>query len=571
MLKKIFQRNGIHRGLIVVLLGFLFLASAGLFYNFGLATTVNDETPSFVAALKMVGNLTLRPAYQTFYYMPLPAYAMLPFALLSVAALPVFGIATTASAIREFVILDFAYLLPAARLASVLYALATLALFYFIGLRIFRDRRRALIGAYLLGTSLLFFQLAHFGKVWSLQLFLLTYAFWSAIALCDETIPEKRRYIHAALAIAASFGVNVIAAVVYVAFFVAHFLRMKGRSFIEKIFHRPFLMTHILILLLILLLFWLNPYGILNYARHISSALGISLPGDFINAGIAGAYCGKGAFMQYTYYLRTLFGYEPLLFLLAIVGIAGFWRTYRREASIFGAFFVVYFATITALSILGANNCEPRYAAPIVLPLALFASFGVSRFLAGLSWTTQKVALSLFALVMLMVPVLYDVKLLLPSTRLSAREWVVANVPDGAKIITIDEKLDLPEDLATVKNIGERAPAHATVKRSYLATYPGRIVAPAYFVYNPSFGSYGAGQDFEYLIISWWDPDDRVRQLEHITGLGLFDDLERLRRFPGDARDRTISIDLPNNMENPVWRLWSQKQNGPVVDIYRLR
>jgi hypothetical protein len=149
MLQRISRALRANVPLVCILGGFLLLSSTGLFYNFGLATTVNDETPPFVAALKMIADHSLRPAYPTFYYLPVAAYAELPFAVL---ALIHTWFAVGTHAIREFVILDFAQLLPFARLASMCYGALALVVFYNIARRVFIEKRTVLLAVFFFAT-----------------------------------------------------------------------------------------------------------------------------------------------------------------------------------------------------------------------------------------------------------------------------------------------------------------------------------------------------------------------------------------------------------------------------------
>src|SRR3990167_8496366 len=88
--------------LTMIIVGFVLFAGTGLFYDFGLAITVPGEVTPIPAALKMIADHTLRPAYPTFIYLPVAAYAFLPFVLLGVLTLPLFGVSAGVDAIREF-------------------------------------------------------------------------------------------------------------------------------------------------------------------------------------------------------------------------------------------------------------------------------------------------------------------------------------------------------------------------------------------------------------------------------------------------------------------------------------
>lgn len=566
-----------HFVLTAILIGFFLLSSTGLFYNFGLATTVNDETPPLVAALKMIGDHTLRPAYPTFYYLPVAAYAELPAATLSLLALPLLGVATSVNAIREFVVLDFAKLLPFARFASVCYAILAIILFYNIALRFFERKQTALLAAFLFSTSFLLVQLAHFGRVWSVQTLMILIALWAILRIFD--MPTLKRYLIVGGGVALSFGLNTIGALVYFPFVVAHFLRTKGRSISAILLERNFLLTHVLLFFCVSLFYYLNPYGFENYLAPIKKFFtmitggvdntSVVVSGGAVNPG----FCGEGLFPVSTYYLRVLTSYEFFLLLFSSFGIFALWKrgTFgkRNEVIVFGTFLGVYFFGITALSIFGIVNCEQRYILPVIPILALLGALGVGALVENLS-KHQKVAtlFVIFALV-LYGPVMYDLRLALPSTRLEAREWMLANIPDNARVINTDEKLDLPENGATLESIRTAAPERISIKRVYLILHQEKIETPSYFIYYPAFGKYSGGEDFGYLVISWWKPKDRIEQMESVASLGLSRDPMLIQRFPQNASDNTESFDLANNNVS-LYRLWSIKQNGPTIDIYRL-
>jgi hypothetical protein len=143
-------------------------------------------------------------------------------------------------------------------------------------------------------------------------------------------------------------------------------------------------------------------------------------------------------------------------------------------------------------------------------------------------------------------------------------------ISNNAKIISFEEKLYLPENLATLEYLRTSIPERMTTKRTFLVAHPERIGTPAYFMYNPAFEEYGTTEGFDYLIISWWRPSDRKTQLEHIRSLGFLGEPILLSRFPADATDDSESIDLVNNNAT-LSDLWSLKQNGPIVDIYEFR
>lgn len=570
------------RVLVLIIAGFIFIAMTGLFYNFGLATTVNDETPPFVAALKMIAEHTLRPAYSTFYYLPVAAYSLLPFALLAIVALPVLGVVASIDTLKEFVILNFAQLLPWARLASVFYGVLAIFVLYHIALRFFGRGSTALLATFFFSTSLLFVQLAHFGRVWSPMLLAILFTLWMTLKLFDE--PTLRRYLFVGVGIALSFGFNMIGILVYVPFVVAHALKHKGKSFIEKFFlHRDFVFVHIILIGSVLLFYYLNPYGFENYIGFLKRfflMFSTSSGAVQIISGGNTHFCGSGLVSGLIYYPRILIEYEFPLALFSLLGIIFFWTKViekRSEVAILGSFTAAYIVGITLISVLGINTCEPRYILPIVPVLALLSAIFVTAIREKVSRHFSLFVICAATLIALYGPVLFDLRLALPSTRLLAREWIIQNVPDGARMVMFDETLDISEDEETLRDIRRYAPYFLTKKRAFLLeVLPKQSSGPHYYVFTPAYfqgtiPSVLIAKHYDYLVVSWWNPDYRADRMTQIEQLGLPGTLERVARFPENATDATESIDLPNNMRDPLIRLPLLTQNGPVVDVYQIR
>src|SRR3989338_7478930 len=250
--------------LALIILGFVLIALTGLFYNFGLPIVVAGEVTPIPVTLKMINDHTLRSAYPTFIYLPVAAYAFLPFVLLGVVTLPLFGVSAGVDAIREFGILHFGQLLPWIRLASVFYGALAIYVLYRIARRLFERKETAHLAAFFLATSLLVVQQAHFGKVWILQLLTIIFSLFLTLKLFDE--PTRRRYVFAAVGIALSFGINTIGALVYV----------------------PFVVAHALMLGFVFLFYYLNPYGYENYLGYVKSFFSLAATSSGLDQIVSG-------------------------------------------------------------------------------------------------------------------------------------------------------------------------------------------------------------------------------------------------------------------------------------------
>lgn len=583
MIRRIIDRIQGNKILTLITLGYLLLASTGLFYNFGLATVVGDEAPSMSAALKMIAEQTLRPAYPTLYYLPVNVYLVLPFVLLGVGTLPLFGVPLDMGSMQEFVILDFAKLLPWVRLASVCYGALSVLLLYQIAMRVFRRREIALLAAFLFSTSLLFLQLVHFGRVWSAQILMILLSLWATLRMYDE--PSLRRYIFSALSIGLAFGINVIGGLVYVPFAIAHILLNRGRSMWKTLFmHRAFLSAHATLLALIGLLYYLNPYGLENYVRIVRRFFSTVDTAPGIEKALSGElsrFCGDGIVSGLTYYPSILGEYDlPILFLF-LIGAAAFlikWKRPRPEVGILCSFGVTYLVGITAISAFGVNTCEPRYALPLIPLLAMAAASTGILLIDKIGKRYAGAVLAVVVVASLYGPVLFDLRMALPSTRLMARDWIFENIPSGSRIVTFEEPISLPENTQTLRDIETHVPYFMTKKRAYLLAAPesATVSSPVYYVLTPNYFRNGIPTEllsapYDYVVISWWTPNERYLRLKELEQLGFTGKLELSRRFPDNATEETESIDLPNNIRAPLFRLHRLQQNGPTIEVYQLR
>ncbi|OGZ12547.1 MAG: hypothetical protein A2942_00340 [Candidatus Lloydbacteria bacterium RIFCSPLOWO2_01_FULL_50_20] len=389
----------------------------------------------------------------------------------------------------------------------------------------------------------------------------------------------------AAVGIALSFGINTIGALVYVPFVIAHALQHKGESFVRRFFmHRDFLLAHALLLGFVFLFYYLNPYGYENYLGYVKRFFSLAATPSGLDQIVSGEntlYCGSlGLMTALTYYVQILIEYELPMVILSLLGLVFWWRKVvekRNQAIILGSFAFAYFFGITAITVLGINPCQARYILPVVPILALLsaATLTCAREVVGKRLSVALLIITLLAA--LYGPIMFDARLMLPSTQLMTREWIFANIPDGARVVTLDETLDLPENKATLHDIQTYAPYFMTKKREYLLTAsPLPDVGQHYYVFTPAYfrGDIPGklvGERYDYLIVSWWDPAERRRLLGEIEQLGLPGTMERIARFPDTATDETESLPLPDEMRDPLFKLPSLAQNGPVIDVYRIR
>ena len=165
----------------------------------------------------------------------------------------------------------------------------------------------------------------------------------------------------------------------------------------------------------------------------------------------------------------------------------------------------------------------------------------------------------------------------MPSSRLEAVNWVYNNLPPGESIINLDGYLELNENRQSLLDI-EKYSKFLTKKRTYLLNVGDEILPkPNYYVffyshYAPKIPSEILKKKFSYLIISWWDKNNFLDHLAELEKLNLAEkNLTLIKRFPAEATENDMGLDLGGSIDRPLKNLPKLKQNGPIVDIYKIK
>ncbi len=561
-------------GIWVILSLFAFGGMFGLAYHFGFPIAVNDESPPMAAAIKMVADHNLRANYPSFYYMPLSAHMVLPFVAGGLGVAYLFGDFQSFAEFERFIIVDFAKLLPAARLASVFYGLLSLWLLYRIALMLYGSRRLALASAWFFASSLMLVQLAHIARVWTMEVFLMLLALFFVARIWKSDRGEMKDYLGAALASALAFGVNVIGLVVFSALICVHFQKSDRSRWVHACLDRRLLASVGLIILSVPVMYYLNPYGFANFTNYASKFVHVVSPVVLEEAPTSlAAYGAPGEGVLY--YARILVEYDPLLVLLALLGVVAWYRLSRRTFLWLACYEIVYYASATLLSGTHTVAFEPRYALPLYPAFALSAAVGFRELWRRARRPLPQHVLLFFILIFtLTIPTLWLSRFTLPATRVMAFDFVRTAIPDGSRLLNVDDRIPFPENVAALGEVASRTPKFMTKKRSWLREHPEEITYPAYFVTTTSYYS-GSAPDasstYDYVVVSWWGPDDRAVRLSELTRFLNGKQIVSIAHFPVDASDETESIDLANNMRSPAFRLWGTHHNGPVVDVYGVK
>ena len=557
-------------GIVYILVFFSVLALTGIFSSFSVLNLVGDETVLTAATLKMLAEKSLRPAYPTNYHMPFGVYIYLPFFIVVLAFLRFSGLFATFDELEIFGILEYAKLLPVARFISVVLGVASVYLVYRICRKLFDNVFIALLAAFLLATSVVFLQLAHFGKVWMPQIFVILLAFYFIAALYKKEQPNLKDYFWPAFWTGISFGTHFIGVLTYVPFLVVHYFKNRERRFAEIfIKDKNLWFANGVIALLVALSFYLNPYGFINYASWSSSSTA-NIISQSVGAEVAKFNFWRGV----SAYARVLFEYCPaltLIFLASLIPL--FWRK-RDLFFIFASFILGYYFVIGPL-IASSARPVPFYIGPIIPFMAMIVAYGIYAFYQS-GFLSKKIKLAIIFSILifsLYMPIMWDYAILRPSSAVYASQWVNRNVPPGSKIVNLGFVLPLNEDKESINDIQKYAPAFFTKRKAYLLSvneydYP----KPNYYVLVPSFYRDGipaevSNRQFDYVITSWYS-GWYDSALEEVKSYGA-QEKNLVAIFPANASPDSFSADI-ESIRRPFFSLRKMTHIGPVIAIYKL-
>lgn len=545
------------------------MALVGIFYNFSVLGTIGDETVLMAATLKMMAEKTLRPAYPTNYHMPFGTYIYLPFFILALAFLRFSGLFASFEELKEFGILEFAKLLPVARFVSAVLGILSIYLVYRICQKLFDNVYISLLASFLLATNVAFLTLAHFGKVWMPQVFIILLTFYFIADFYKKDDLRLKDYLKPALLTGISFGTHFIGILIYLPFLAAHYFKNRGKKFYEIfLVNKNLWLANLVVVFVVILAFYLNPYGFINYASWSTSAAS-----DVLNRGV-GPENGKFDFWRgISSYAVFLFEYGHALTLIFLASLIPLFLRRRDLFYILLSFIAGYYFVIGPL-IASSARPVPVYLGPVIPFMAIIAAYGIYEFYqSGFFFKKIKIA-AIFAVLVfsLYLPIMLDYAMLRPSSVVAANNWIRNNIPSGSKIVNIGLTLPLSENKDSIRDVKKHNPEFLTNRQNYMLSmdednYP----TPNYYVLD--IGTYKNGippeilnMDFDYVIISW-QSGGYNSAFSKAESYGI-QKKNLVRMFPVDATPDGFSDNI-EAVRNPLFNLSKITYNGPAVAIYK--
>lgn len=563
-------------GIVFILIFFTAITSVGIFYNYPLSSTVADETVLMSAALKMIAEPSLRPDYPTMYHMPLGAYLYVPFFAALLIFLRLSGLFTSTEALKEFGILHYGKLLPMARLISLFLGAASVYLVYRICEKLFNNRFISLAASFLLATNLVFVELAHFGRVWLPQIFVILLTFYFIVIFYEKEQAALKDYCRIALLTAASFGTHVIGVLIYLSFVTAHYIKNKSKK-LKEIFltDKNFWLANFIIVVSLPLIYYLNPHGFINYTGQSIKA-GAAVVGNA--TGIDG---GIDFWTSFSDYGKVLFETGPALTIVFIFSLIPFFFFKRNLFFILGSFILGYYVVIGP--IVGSNSIKEHYIVPVIPFMAIISAYGMYYFYQSnffgknnlISYIIKFTTLGAVFLSPVYPVMLWDYWAIQPSTQVSAQEWIYNNLPQGARIVVFDNALPVNENRESLEDTQSYAQNSLTKRQAYLLSIEdSRYPKPDYYVLRPADYRSGIPQEilnkgFDYVVLTWWYPKQYESALEDARQFGL-KEKNPVKIFPSGADQNTFSVDL-EIWRHPLYNLEKMNHLGPVIAVYSLK
>lgn len=558
----------------IIVFIFFVLASAGIFFGFGMESAVGDEPVLTSATLKMIGEPQLTPADSFNYHMPLTPYLYAPFFVVVMGALLFFGVFASVQDLVAFGIVEWGQFIIIGRFISVLLGVGTLYLFWRLTKHILGGTWIPLLAVYLLATHLLFIMMGHFAKIWMPQMFFLMLAWLCIARFFQKENLALRDYALVGLSAALSFGIHFIGILVFVPFLVVHWLRERHNKWRDILLHRGLLLSGGIVLLSAPLWYLLNPHGVGNYASRALSSLGI------LGGGAPAADVATVTFIEKTtFYLLVLWEYEPLVTLLFIPAMVFFFLRRRDWFWIIISFMAAYYLVIGPLVGGSGLKLEPRFVLPLVPFVALVVAFGV-----GLWAQYERGRVLFFSVLTLLIvtapigSIMWDYKLFAPYTPEVTHDWIESRLPTGSTILFIDygEPLKLNENKATLEHIHDNAPGFYTRARAYLLAHDSyrngrepqyRILHTSYLQEHENILQFQLRPD--YVVVSWDKAEKRMFVEKDIAKFapGLLQK-RPLVTFPEGATVKSVGYNIGAHIRVPIRHLSTDTDLGPVYMIY---
>lgn len=525
-----------------------FLRIAGILYGLPLMV-VGDEPPFVLGALQMLQLHTVIPAlypeeFQAIlYYPPYISYLYLvPFAAtIGVKWLLWHG---TGALFSSYLLSNLSVFFEIGRAIMITLGVVSVYLVYKIAETIYQSKVAARIAAFLLATSILHIALSSVGRHWIPVsfLFLLT-----LFILTREHLPALKRLIFSLLVVGLGMGVSTASSLVLIPIG-CWFFFLSGLSPGKVIRDK-----------------WL--WGAVAMCAFLAAVPSLLYQGSqeaFLGGFSLFEHKNIFELLLSPFHALLLTAYsEPVLIALFLSGLVSLWFVHRRWGLFAAAFFVLY---IFAFYIL--FDFQPRFMLPII-PLYSLVAPALYMHLRRYRFAP------LLFMMLLLVPMggALRVSYLMAQgdTRSAARAWMLEHRAPGDKILVYGNLLRLSSDArgtAALREIDSGAVRKTDVADEALNNPNVPLVLNLSNVKDDAFFAalpdYARKNGYTYAVVQErYGEKSRTDAFEALESGAI-----EVARFEGLGETSSIA---ESAFTDPLLYLFSGKQFGPTVSVYRLR
>ncbi|TSD02428.1 MAG: hypothetical protein Athens071424_74 [Parcubacteria group bacterium Athens0714_24] len=465
--------------LIIILFFALAIRLWGISYNLPLSTDIDDEIVVLAGSLRMMAENSLIISSSHGSYFPLSYYIYIPFLLVSILYIKFFTPLNTFAQIKELGLLHTGQFLIVGRLISALFGVLSVFLIYLIAEKLFKNKRISLLSSLILSISPLNILMSHFARVWTIQVFFMLLAVYFALKFFSKTALEMttKQAVFLGSLVGLSFFSNIVGLLIFVPVLVLaghSFEKDRFKNFILFLKTKSFIFFCATISIFISLAYFLNRTSFSNFLVFFLSntvernnVFSVSLWGKFF------------------YYPNTIFKYETVLFLLVLPALYLLFKRDKKNFYFLLSGFLTFYLFLGPLGGFVQTRFSLLMIPFLVLAMAYFVDY---------IWRFKKTVFTIFILIIVVLPGSFlsfklDKTLARGGANIAAYNWLLENVPDGSKILFINNYFlqDLFLTKESIAKIQKYSPEFYSSRMAYLSSLPGeKYPRPAYDVYQAS-------------------------------------------------------------------------------------
>ncbi len=540
--------------LILILVGAFVFRVIGLGYGLPL-WVVADEPPFIFGALKMLELRTLIPALHAtefkdkLYFPPYLSYLYLvPFVPILASEFLFFH--GSFLDFKNSVELDPSLLFLIARFISVLFGVATVFLVYLIAKNIFASEQSALFAAAFLALSYLHVDFSHWARHWVPATFFFALVFY---VLSRPDFTHKKRYLLTALISGVGTGINyqVALSVVLIVLWFFFYDHLPVKEYFKK---RWVYGAVILFLGLFITAYLLYPNGLVISKENV-----------------VGSARSLGGFLAgYGFYFQKLLLTEPSFLLFIFLGLVFTFFRNRKFFVVATGFIISYIALFYFLFF-----HLDRYILMLYPIFAVTAGYGLAMAYERIRRRSILFAGGLVCLVFLSMAVLViklDFLFLIGDTRIQARQWINASVPENSKIMVMARLMRLPSrpeaiqeqekiDPSSLRSVDRAELVLSSNNLSLLRYHALNLYSVASSSFFENIVSYSKMRDYQYAVTSG------EFLAEHGIDKSFGAEGTVVKEFPG-FDDNTD--DVTNGFGGGFMKILALPANGPTLEVRKL-